>query len=139
MDDSTKTMIQTFAVGAVKKLLIAGGTLAATHGITTGVSAEAYSGLAVAIVTAGFSFWNDYGRAIVISQVEVLKARSLAAAKKIQDAGLTPVTTTEIAAQSPTLTATQVTKIAATLPPVVQASVIPMAPVATTRGGTAAL
>lgn len=137
MDDSTKTMIQTLAVGAIKKALVAGGSIAAAHGFTTGVSEEAYAGMALAIVTAGFSFWNDYGRAIVISQVEVLKARSLAAAKKIQDAGLTPVTTTEIAAQSPTLTATQVTKIAATLPPVVQASVVPMAPVANSRSGTA--
>jgi hypothetical protein len=78
------------------------------------------------LVGAGWSFWNDYGRAIVLSQLEVLKARSLAAADKIQKAGLKPVTTEEVAAQSPTLTAAQVTSIAATMPADVHASVVPM-------------
>lgn len=125
MDDATKTMIQTLAVGAIKKALIAGGSIAAAHGLTTGVSTEAYSGIAIAVVSAGWSFWNDYGSVIFHSQMEVLKARSLASAAKIKSAGLPSVTVAEIAAQSPKLTADSVTKIAATLPADVQASVVP--------------
>lgn len=126
MDSGTKTVILTLATGIVKKALIAGGTAAATHGWISGSSAEAYGGLAAAIVAGGYSFWQDYGRAIVLSQLEVLKARSLAAAAKIKSAGLPPVTTAEIAAQSSKLTAESVTKIAATLPADVQASVVPL-------------
>jgi hypothetical protein len=127
MDDATKNMIMSLAAGAVKKVLISGGALLAGHGIAVGFSTAEYAGASVAIVAAGYSFWNDYGRAIITSQVEVLKARSLAAAKKIQDARLPPVTVSEIAAQSPTLTEAQVTKVSATLPPAVAASVVPLA------------
>jgi hypothetical protein len=126
MDDSTKNVILTLATGAVKKVLIAGGTAAATHGLISGVSTEAYAGIAAAVVAGGLSFWQDYGKAIVLSQLEVLKARSLAAADKIQKAGLKPVTVEEIAAQSPKLTAQAVAKVATTLPADVQASVVPM-------------
>jgi hypothetical protein len=131
MDDNTKNIIIGLAAGALKKILMTAGAAAAAHGFTgaSGTSAEAYGGIAVAVITAGIGFWNDYGRAIVTSQLEVLKARSLAAAKKINDAGLKPVTVTEIAAQSPTLTEAQVTKIATTMPTDVKASVIPLSKV----------
>ena len=128
MDDSTKTWMTTIAIGAVQKALMIGGAALAAHGFTAmGSNTELYAGLATALVTAGISFWRDYGRAIIISQLEVLKARSLASAKKISDAGLAPVTTTEIAAQSPTLTPAQVTAVAKTLPAPVAASVVPIA------------
>lgn len=123
MDDSTKQILQTLAIGAVKKALVAGGSIAAAHGMTIGVSSEFYAGLALAIVSAGWSFWNDYGRAIVLSQLEVLKAKSLASAAKIKDAGLAPVTSADIASQSATLTAKSVDKIVATMPPAVRDSV----------------
>jgi predicted carbohydrate-binding protein with CBM5 and CBM33 domain len=126
MDDGTKKIIIGLAAGAIKKVLLTAGSAAAAHGIITDVPAETYSALALTLVTAGFSFWNDYGKAIVGAQLEVLKARSLAAAAKIKTAGLPPVTPAEIAAQSPKLTAESVTKVAATLPADVQASVIPI-------------
>ena len=129
MDDSTKTMAYTLAVGAVKKLLMTAGTAAAAQGIISGGNAETYAGIAAAVVGVAFSFWTDYGKAIVLSQLEVLKARSLAAAKKIQDAGLKPVSVAEVADQSSTLTAAQVIKVAATMPDDVHASVIPLAKV----------
>ena len=125
MDDTTKTMITTLATGAVTKILIAGGTALAAHGLMSGLPAETYTAAAVAVVAAGSSFWKDYGKAIVLSQLEVLKARSLAAAAKLHDAGVPAVTTAEIAAQSPTLTEATVTKIASTMAPDVKASVIP--------------
>lgn len=122
MDDTTKKILEAIAVGAVKKALVAGGSIAAAHGFTTGLPSEAYAGLALALVSALWSFWNDYGRAIVMSQLEVLKAKSLASAAKIKDAGLPPVTSVDIAEQSPTLTPKAVDKIVATMP-AVQATV----------------
>lgn len=138
MDDSTKKIIIGLATGAVKKFLLTAGSAAAAHGIITDVPAETYSALALTLVTAGVSFWNDYGKAIVGAQLEVLKARSLAAAAKIKSAGLPAVTPAEIAAQSPKLTAESVTKVASTLPADVQASVIPIKPVPSIPGATAA-
>jgi hypothetical protein len=127
MDDTVKTMATTLAQGFVKKVLISGGALLAGHGIATGFTATEYTAASVAIVAAAWSFWQDYGKAIITSQVKVLKARSLASAAKIQNAGLKSVTISEIAAQSPTLTETEVIKVAATLPPEVAASVVPVA------------
>lgn len=68
-------------------------------------------------------FWQEYGRDIVNAQLEVLKAKSLAQASKIREAGLPPVTASQVAEQSPTLTVAQVTKTIATLPPAIQAGV----------------
>jgi len=127
MDDSTKTWMTTLAIGAVQKGLMIGGSALAAHGFTSmGTNTELYAGAATAIVAAGISFWRDYGRAIITSQLEVLKARSIAAAKKLQDNGVAAVTTTEIAAQSPTLTPAQVSKVAATLPPSVASTIVPI-------------
>jgi hypothetical protein len=127
MDDTVKTMAATLAQGLVKKVLISGGALLAGHGISTGFTATEYTAASVAIVAAAWSFWQDYGKAVITSQVEVLKARSLASAAKIQNAGLKSVTVSEIAAQSPTLTEAEVVKVAATLPSEVEASVVPAA------------
>lgn len=124
MDDATKTMALTLASGIIKKGLMTLGATAATHGWISGSQTETFVAAGMFLVGAGWSFWNDYGKAIVVSQLEVLKARSLAAAKKIQDAGLKPVSVAEIAAQSPTLTEAQVTKVAASLPADVKTSVI---------------
>ena len=101
MDDTTKTMMLTLASGIIKKGLITLGTAAATHGIISSNQTETFVAVGLALAGAGWSFWNDYGKAIVLSQLEVLKARSLASAKKIQEAGLKSVTVAEIAAQSP--------------------------------------
>lgn len=125
MDDSTKTMVTTLLTGAVTKILIAGGAAATAHGFVSGIPAETYTAAAVAIVAAGSSFWRDYGKAIVLSQLEVLKAKSLASAAKLHAAGVPSVTTEEIAAQSPTLTAATVEKVATTMAPDIKASVVP--------------
>ena len=110
MEDTTKKIALALVTGAVKKVLITAGTAAAAHGFTSGFSAEAYAGAAVAIVSAGYSFWNDYGKAIVLSQLEVVKAKSLAQAAKLQTAGIAPPTVAEIAAAHPTLTPKDVAK-----------------------------
>jgi hypothetical protein len=128
LDEATKNLLQTVAIGAVQKVLMAGAAGLAAHGISAeGTNTQLYAGLATLIVTVGISFYRDYGRAIIISQLELLKARSVAAAAKLHEAGVPAVTTAEIAAASPTLTEKSVTKIADTLPAPVKASVIPNA------------
>lgn len=126
MDDTTQKIVTNLAIGAVQKVLIGAAAAATAHGFISGAPTETYLALATIIVTYGVSFWKDYGRAIVESQLELLKARSLAAAAKIQAAGLKPVTVAEIAAQSDKLTEASVTKVAATLPADIQASVVPI-------------
>jgi hypothetical protein len=123
MDDHTKTMMLSLATGVIKKGLITLGATAATHGIINGSQTETFVSLGMFAVGILWSLWNDYGRAIVLSQLEVLKAKSLAQAAKLNQAGIAPVTTGQIAAQSPTLTAAEVAKTVATLPPAIQANV----------------
>jgi len=123
MDDQTKTIALTLLSGAVKKGATVVGSILATHGWISGNQTETFVSLAIAGVPLVISFWQDYGKAIVLSQLAVLKAKSLAQAEKIKDAGLPPVTAAQIAMQSPTLTAEQVAKTVATLPPAIQATV----------------
>ena len=110
MDDSTKTMMLTLASGVIKKGLITLGATAATHGIISANQTETFVAVGMFAVGAAWSFWNDYGRAIVLSKLEVLKAQSLAQAAKLKTAGVAAPSATEIAAQHPTLTPADVIK-----------------------------
>ena len=124
MDDSTKTMMLTIGTGIAKKLLLGAGMAAASHGVISGNQVETFVAVGMALIGAGWSFWNDYGKAIVLSKLEVLKAQSLAQAAKLRGAGLAQPTVTEIAAQHPTLTAADVTKVADTVIKVLIAAVL---------------
>ena len=123
MNDSTRTMVLTLATGIIKKGLMTVGATAVTHGIISANQTETFVAAGMFLVGTGWSLWNDYGKAIVLSQLEVLKAKSLAQAAKITQAGLPPVTVSQIAEQSKTLTPDQVAKTVATLPPAIQAVV----------------
>lgn len=123
MDDSTKTMMLTIATGIIKKGLLVAGTGLASHGLINSNRTETFVSIGMVVIGAGWSFWNDYGRAIVLSQLEVLKAKSLAQAAKLKDNGIKPVTVSEIAAQHDTLSTADVTKTIATLPADVHATV----------------
>lgn len=123
MDDTTKNMALTLASGIIKKGLVTLSAGAVTHGIINSNQTETFISAGMLVVGLAWSFWNDYGRAIVISQLEVLKAKSLAQAAKMKDAGVPPVTVSQIAAQSQTLTSANVTKVIAQLPQPVQATV----------------
>lgn len=112
MDDSTKTMMLTLASGVIKKGLITLGATAATHGIIASNQTETFVAAGMFLVGAGWSFWNDYGKAIVLSKLEVLRAQSLAQAAKLRSAGIAAPTVTEIAAQHPTLKPAEITKAA---------------------------
>ena len=123
MDDATKKILLTLGTGLLKKGGLAIGMVAATHGWIGGNQVELFGSSAVALGIAGYSFWNDYGKAIVLSQLEVLKAKSLAQAEALHNAGLPRVTVSDIAAQSRTMTPTDVAKAVATLPVENQATV----------------
>lgn len=112
MDDSTKTMMLTIGTGIAKKVLLGAGAAAASHGLIAGNQIETFVSVGMVVIGMGWSFWNDYGRAIVLSKLEVLKAQSLAQAAKLQKAGIPQPTVTEIAAQHPTLTPADVAKVA---------------------------
>lgn len=129
MDDSTKNMALTLAAGIIKKGLVTLSAGAVTHGVINANQTETFVSAGMLVVGLGWSFWNDYGRAIVLSQLEVLKAKSLAQAAKMKEAGVPPVTVNQIAAASPTLTAAGVTKAISTLPQAVQDNVAKVAAV----------
>lgn len=123
MDDTTKELLLTLASGAAKKgLILAGGALAA-HGWISGSQTETFVSIGMAGLPILYSFWQDYGKVILLSQLEVLKAKSLAQAAKLREAGIPKVTVSEIAAQSPTLTEGNVTKVIAKMPAAIQDNV----------------
>jgi hypothetical protein len=121
-------MIITLGAGIAKKGLTALGSAAAAHGIISGSQTETFVSLGMALVGVAWSFWDDYGRAIVLSQLEVLKAKSLAQAEKIKDAGLPQVTAMQIAMQSSKVTPAEVVKTVATMPEI-QANVATASPI----------
>lgn len=110
MDDTTKKVAQTIAIGIVKKTLIWGGAILAGHGVAVGFTPTDYAAAAAAIVATGWSLWNDYGKGIVLGELEVVKAHVQAQTAKIRAAGLPPVTVTEIANQNNKLTTDDVAK-----------------------------
>lgn len=126
MDDKTRNMIITIGTGIIKKAAIVLGTALSTHGIISGNQVETFAAAAVALVPIIVSLWQDYGKAIILSQLEVLKAKSLAQAAKLKDAGLPPVTAMQIAMESTKVTPAEVVKTVATLPPEIQANVAPV-------------
>lgn len=123
MDDSTKKMLAAVGAGIAKKVLMLQAAGLVSHGMISSNQTETFVSLGMALVGAGWSFWDDYGRAIVLSQLEVLKAKSLAQASKLKDAGLPQVTVGQIAAQSATLSQADVVKAVAKLPAANQATV----------------
>lgn len=124
MDDSTKKIAQVLATGLVKKGLIWGGAALAGKGIALGFTPIDYTAAAGAIVATGWSFWQDYGKAILLSKVEVWKAEALAQAAALRKNGIATPTVTEIAAQHPTLTIADVAKVAATTASVLLVAVV---------------
>lgn len=123
MDDTTKNMALSLATGIIKKGLVTLGASAVTHGIISSNQTETFVAGGMFLAGVGWSLWNDYGKAIVLSQLEVLKAKSLAQAEKMKNAGVSPVTVNQIAAQSDKLSTADVAKTVATLPTAVQANV----------------
>ncbi len=113
---------------ATKGLTLLSGVMV-THGIMTASQTETFVSAGLLVVSLLAMGWREYGSAIFFSQMEVLKAKSLAQAAALKKANLPPVTATQIAAQSPTLTPADVVKAVATLPAESLTPVADMSPV----------
>lgn len=125
MNASTRTMVLTLATGLIKKGLISVGMYLVGHGVIESNQTETVVAIGMAGVGIVWSFWNDTGKAVVLSQLEVYKAKVLAQAAKLRENSIAPVTVSQIAAQSPSLTSADVAKTVATLPLAIQANVKP--------------
>lgn len=123
MDDVNKKIILSLASGAAEKGFILAGGMLAAHGWISGSQTETFVSIGMAGLPIVYSFVQDYVAPILKAQLEVLKAKSLAQAAKLSQAGLPPVTVTQIADQSPTLTPAAVDKAIKTLPAAVQANI----------------
>jgi hypothetical protein len=116
------TMTSVVTMLATKGLSVLAG-IAVTHGLMTSSNTETFISGGLLLVSLLWSFWNEYGRAIVMAQLEVLKAKSLAQAAALNQANLPKVTVSQIAAQSPTMGPAEVVKAIATLPPEIKETV----------------
>ncbi len=54
------------------------------HGYMSSGSTEAFIGAGLAVATAGYSFWKDYGRVIAVAALDLLRAKVQFAAAKAQ-------------------------------------------------------
>jgi hypothetical protein len=122
--------LEPFLAGQVRIYLAAGAAAAIGHGYlrpdSAGAVVEIGAGAVSLVAAAGWQVWVDYIQPILKDQLEIMKAKSHAQAAKMREAGIKPVTVTEIAAQSPTMDVAAVTKAIGTLPPAVQANIAGM-------------
>lgn len=122
MDDATKKMLVNIVAPILRKGLLSAGSALTAHGLMSSNYTEAFVALGMALAGGAWSFWNDYGRAIVLAQLEVLKAKSLAQAAKLQAHDIAPPDAQAVAAASAkspdmaTLSVEDVKKACATLP-----------------------
>ncbi len=117
---STLTSVGTML--ATKCLSILAG-VAVTHGLMTSSNTETFVSVGLLLISLGWSSYIEYVRPILLAQLEVLKAKSLAQAAALKAANLPKVTPAQIAAQSDILTPGDVVKAVATLPPEIKATV----------------
>lgn len=130
MDDATKKLILGLASGFLRKGAIASAAALTTHGIAvSGSFTETVVSAGVGLIVWGYSTYGDTVKVIIASQIEVLKAKSLAQAAKLRANNIAPPTVQDVAAASArspeiaTLTVDEVKKAVATLPPSVAATV----------------
>lgn len=98
---STQTMVATLGATVAKTLLMTVGSSLAAHGIISGSGIETFVAIGMALVGAAWSFWNSYGRAIVVSELQVWKATAEARAAALKRAGMPAVTAAQVADSIP--------------------------------------
>jgi hypothetical protein len=118
----TSTLGSVGVMLATKTLSVLAG-IAVTHGLMTSSNTETFISAGLFLVSLGWSSYMEYIRPILLAQLEVLKAKSLAQAAALKAAGAPKVTVAQIAAQSPTMEVPDVVKAIATLPQAVKENV----------------
>ncbi len=110
---ATQTMVTTLGATVAKTLLMTIGAAAASHGVIGGSNVETFVSLGMMLIGAAWSFWNSYGRAIVLSKLEVWKATAQAQAEALHKAQVPGPTAAQIADKipDPAVTAQTVTKV----------------------------
>jgi hypothetical protein len=127
MNDAMKKMIVTIGAPIIKHCLMVQALWFVSHGMISSDYTTVYVSLGMAAIGVLWQFWNDYGSVVLRAQMEIYKAKVLAQAAKIQEAGLKPVTVSQIAAQNGNLTTEAVAKAVAKMPPEIQQVVEPVA------------
>lgn len=118
----TNPLMSVATMLATKGLSVLAGALVA-HGIINASGTETFISAGVLLLSVAWSGWNEYGKAIFMSQLEVLKAKSLAQAAALKANNIPKVTVNQIAAQSPNLDPAAVIKVVDTLPPEIKANI----------------
>lgn len=110
---TTQKMVTTIGATVVKNLLMIAGASLASHGLISGSGVETFVSVGMVAVGAAWSFWNSYGRAIVLAKLEVWKATAQAQADALRKANVAPPTAAQIADKipDPAVTAETVTKV----------------------------
>lgn len=110
---TTQTMVATLGATVAKNLLMIVGSSLAAHGIIGGSNTETFVSIGMVLVGGAWSFWNSYGRAIVLAKLEVWKATAQAQAEALDRAKVLGPTTAEIADKipDPAVTASSVAKV----------------------------
>lgn len=116
------TLASVGAMLATKGLSVLAG-IAVTHGLMTSSNTETFISAGLLLVSLAWSGYVEYGRPILLAQLEVLKAKSLAQAAALKAANLPKVTVAQIADQSSTMHQYDVVKAIATLPPEIKETV----------------
>lgn len=130
MNDATKKLILGIASGFLRRGAIAIASALTMHGVAvTGSFTETFVSAGIGLLVWTYSTYGDTVKVIINSQIEVLKAKSLAQAAKLRENNIAPPTVQDVvaaSARSPemaTLTVEEVKKTVATLPPSVAATV----------------
>lgn len=98
---TTQTMVATLGATVAKTLLMTIGAAAASHGLLAGSNVEMFVSLGMMLVGAAWSFWNSYGRAIMVAKLDVWKAKAEAQAEALRKANVPPPTNAQIAEKIP--------------------------------------
>lgn len=110
---TTQTMVATLGATVAKNLLMIVGSSLAAHGIIGGSNTETFVSIGMVLVGGAWSFWNSYGRAIMLAKLDVWKATALAQADALNKAKVAGPSSQQIADKipDPAVTASSVAKV----------------------------
>lgn len=114
-ETTTTTMVTTIGATVAKNLLMIAGASLASHGLIAGSGVETFVSIGMVAIGAAWSFWNSYGRAIMVAKLQVWKAKAEAQADALHKANVPVPTAAQIADKipDPAVTADVVAKVTA--------------------------